>query len=80
MAARPRGRRRRQRPDVHHVLPADRRAADARHGDRPLPQVAGLANPVLERPFPLRDGHLAVPEKPGLGIEWDEKSLASVAP
>ncbi len=42
--------------------------------------MAGLANPVLERPFPLRDGHLAVPEKQGLGIEWDERSLASVAP
>ncbi len=37
------------------------------------------ANPVLAEPFALRDGHLIVPDRPGLGIQWDEKSVAQYA-
>ena len=34
------------------------------------------AYPVLSEPFELRDGHLIVPDRPGLGIEWNEKAVA----
>jgi mandelate racemase len=37
------------------------------------------AYPVLSEPFPLADGHLVVPDRPGLGIEWDEKNLSRFA-
>jgi mandelate racemase len=38
------------------------------------------AYPVLAGPFRIQDGHLVVPDKPGLGLEWEEKSLARFAP
>jgi mandelate racemase len=37
------------------------------------------AYPVLAEPFPLKDGHLMVPDKPGQGIEWDEKAVSRFA-
>ena len=36
--------------------------------------------PALAEPFRLQDGHLVVADKPGLGIEWEEKSLARFVP
>jgi mandelate racemase len=33
------------------------------------------AYPILKEPFPLTAGHLAVPERPGVGIEWDEAGV-----
>jgi mandelate racemase len=36
--------------------------------------------PVLAEPFRLQDGCLVVPDKPGLGIEWEETGLARFAP
>jgi mandelate racemase len=38
------------------------------------------AYPVLAEPFELKDGQLVVPNKPGMGIAWDEKSLARFVP
>jgi len=37
------------------------------------------ADPILSEPFALKDGHLIVPDKPGQGIEWDEKAIARFA-
>ncbi len=37
------------------------------------------ADPILTEPFQLKDGHLIVPDKPGHGIEWDEKAVAKFA-
>jgi mandelate racemase len=37
------------------------------------------AYPVLSEPFPLAAGQLVVPDRPGLGIEWDERSVARFA-
>lgn len=34
------------------------------------------ADPILSEPFALRDGHLVVPDRPGHGIEWNEKAVA----
>jgi mandelate racemase len=33
----------------------------------------------VAEPFPLEDGHLRVPDRPGQGIEWDEKAVARFA-
>ncbi|MGE5526581.1 MAG: enolase C-terminal domain-like protein [Rhodospirillaceae bacterium] len=33
------------------------------------------AYPVLAEPFELHDGRLVVPDRPGLGIAWDEKAV-----
>jgi mandelate racemase len=30
------------------------------------------ANPVLKKPYRLKDGLLHIPDAPGLGLEWDE--------
>jgi L-alanine-DL-glutamate epimerase-like enolase superfamily enzyme len=35
-----------------------------------------LVNGILEEPFSLRDGKLAVPAGPGLGVELDEDAVA----
>jgi mandelate racemase len=37
------------------------------------------AYPILAEPFPLKDGHLVVPDRPGLGIEWNERSISKLA-
>jgi mandelate racemase len=34
------------------------------------------ADPVLARPFGVRDGTLLLPEVPGNGLEWDEEAVA----
>jgi mandelate racemase len=33
------------------------------------------ADPILERPFEIKDGLLHVPEASGVGIEWNEKAV-----
>ena len=30
------------------------------------------ADPLLQQPYELKDGALVIPNKPGLGLEWDE--------
>jgi mandelate racemase len=37
------------------------------------------ADPILEAPFELRDGQLTVPDRPGIGIAWNEKAVARYA-
>lgn len=37
------------------------------------------ADPVLKEPFALENGYLMVPDRPGQGIEWDEKAVARFA-
>jgi mandelate racemase len=33
------------------------------------------ANPILLRPYEIRDGHLQIPDIPGVGLEWDEEAV-----
>jgi hypothetical protein len=33
-------------------------------------------HPVLKPPFSVKDGFIEIPERPGLGIEWDDKAVA----
>lgn len=35
------------------------------------------ADPILQSPFEITDGKLHIPDRPGLGIEWDEKAVAA---
>jgi mandelate racemase len=37
------------------------------------------ADPILAEPFEVKDGHLLVPDRPGQGIEWNEKAVAKFA-
>ena len=37
------------------------------------------ADPILSEPFQVKDGHLMVPDKPGQGIEWNEKAVTRFA-
>ncbi|MGD1923160.1 MAG: enolase C-terminal domain-like protein [Paracoccaceae bacterium] len=34
------------------------------------------ADPVLQEPYALKDGDLIIPEKPGLGLDWNEEVVA----
>lgn len=34
------------------------------------------ADPILKDPFELKNGQLIVPNRPGIGIEWDEAAIA----
>ena len=34
------------------------------------------AAPVLTHPLVARDGHVRVPDRPGLGIDWNEDAVA----
>jgi mandelate racemase len=37
------------------------------------------ADPIVEGPLKVKDGHLHVPEGPGVGMTWDEKAVAKYA-
>lgn len=37
------------------------------------------AEPILAEPLRVRDGHIAVPDRPGSGIAWDEAAVARYA-
>jgi mandelate racemase len=37
------------------------------------------ADPILAEPFEVRDGQILVPDRPGQGIEWDEKAVEKFA-
>ncbi|HEX5091198.1 MAG TPA: enolase C-terminal domain-like protein [Burkholderiales bacterium] len=37
------------------------------------------ADPVLESPARLKDGHVVIPEAPGVGMQWDEKAVKQYA-
>ena len=32
-------------------------------------------NPIIKDPYLVKDGNLIIPEKPGIGIDWNEKVL-----
>ncbi len=35
------------------------------------------ADPILERPYEVKDGALHIPDTPGLGLAWDEAAVAA---
>ena len=37
------------------------------------------ADPILAEPFPVKDGQVMVPDRPGHGIAWNEKAVAKFA-
>ena len=37
------------------------------------------ANPVLRDPYPVRDGAVHIPDKPGVGLVWDEAAVTRYA-
>ena len=37
------------------------------------------ADPIVKEPFELKDSNILIPDKPGIGIEWDEKAVEKFA-
>ena len=37
------------------------------------------ADPILQAPYPVKDGHIHIPDVPGLGLEWNEDVVAAHA-
>jgi mandelate racemase len=37
------------------------------------------AYPILSQPFEIKDGHVIIPDRPGQGVAWDEKAVATFA-
>jgi mandelate racemase len=37
------------------------------------------ADPILETPSTLKDGHVLIPDAPGVGMRWDEKAVKQYA-
>jgi len=37
------------------------------------------ANPIFEQPVQLKDGHVLIPDQPGIGMTWDEKAVKRYA-
>ena len=35
------------------------------------------ADPILRQPYVIKDGHLHIPDVPGVGIEWNEDAVAT---
>jgi len=35
------------------------------------------AEPILRRPYEVANGHLQIPDVPGVGLEWDEEAVAA---
>jgi mandelate racemase len=35
------------------------------------------ADPVLQRPYEIKDGMLHIPDSPGVGLEWNEEAVAA---
>ncbi|MEM7320249.1 MAG: enolase C-terminal domain-like protein, partial [Pseudomonadota bacterium] len=35
------------------------------------------ADPILQEPYALENGDLVIPDKPGLGLDWDEDAVAA---
>lgn len=35
------------------------------------------ADPILQKPFEIRDGRLYIPDMPGTGLEWNESAVAA---
>ncbi len=35
------------------------------------------ADPILQRPYPIKDGLLGIPDVPGVGLEWNEDVVAA---
>ncbi|MBZ0147147.1 MAG: mandelate racemase, partial [Pseudorhodoplanes sp.] len=34
------------------------------------------ADPILQRPYDIKDGLLQIPDAPGVGLEWNEEAVA----
>jgi len=34
-------------------------------------------DPILQKPFAVKDGMVSIPDVPGVGIEWNEDAVAS---
>jgi L-alanine-DL-glutamate epimerase-like enolase superfamily enzyme len=45
--------------------------------ERPRIGWQDWADPVLQKPYEIRDGLLHIPDVPGVGLEWNEEAVAA---
>lgn len=38
-------------------------------------EYADWADPIVQEPVVVRDGHVVVPQRPGSGLEWKEEAV-----
>jgi mandelate racemase len=38
------------------------------------------ADPILQQPFEIKEGRVAIPDVPGIGLEWNEDAIAANRP
>ena len=38
------------------------------------------ADPILQKPYEIRDGFLHIPDLPGVGLEWNEEAARPTRP
>ena len=63
-------------PVVSHLIPGDPRAPGGRRPERPDGGVHALDAPLWQDfPSPV-NGHLVIPDAPGLGLTFDQDALA----
>jgi mandelate racemase len=43
----------------------------------PMREWQDWADPVLQKPYEIRDGLLHIPDVPGVGLEWNEEAVAA---
>ncbi len=36
------------------------------------------ANPILQQPFEVKNGYLAIPDRSGAGIAWNEEAVGGL--
>ena len=63
------------------LLPSGRRPADA-HVMRVTETAHWLewqdwADPILQKPYEIKEGLLHIPDVPGVGLDWNEDAVAA---
>ena len=60
-------------PPISEVAAHVRRVTDTAH----WLEWQSWADPILRHPYPVRDGHVHIPDVPGVGLEWNEEAVAA---
>ena len=40
-------------------------------------EYTSWANPIIAEPMAVQDGHAIIPDRPGVGLAWDEAAVAT---
>ena len=62
-------------PMSSHIFPEASAQVMAVTPTRHWLEYTNWAAPILENPLEVRDGHVIVPDRPGIGIDWNEAAV-----